>query len=337
VPSNTIHVDFGSGFTYSTTVVSITGQADVNSNIVTVTAPISSWVYMNADGPTGWWESNWSYENTQVGASGYVTFDLNVDGYDIVHGTSFNVHVEDTQYTFWLPAPELSVDKWNVPGYARPGGVVVYGINYWNNGNGVAENTLIVDTLPPSTIWAGDTSGVVPTIGAGSVITWNLGDVEPGEGDGFVVTLDVFGLSHGDTIDPNCAVITTTTPGDYDLGNNGPSCAGPVDVWDDEVEIHVDKWPSPGDPMPGQEFDYTINTCNNRGAAAGPAWLTDTLPLSTTFVGWNSQSGNSTYWTEVVTTGGQVVFYAPGGAGERCEELYLTLFLDGDIPISTTL
>jgi uncharacterized repeat protein (TIGR01451 family) len=338
VPSNTVYVDFGSGFTYSTTVVSITGQADADSEVVTVTAPISSWVHMNASDPyDSWWESGWSYGDVQVGASGYVTFDLSVDGFDIIPGSRFNVHVEDTQYTFWLPAPELSIDKWNVPGHARPDGVVVYGIDYWNNGNGVAEDTLIVDTLPANTSWAGDTSGVVPTIGAGGVITWNLGEVESGEGGSFIVTLDVFGLSDGDTIDQNCAVITTTTAGDYDLGNNGPSCAGPVDVWDSDVEVGVDKWPNPGDPTPGQEFVYTVQPCNNRGAAAGPLWLTDTLPLSTTFVSWDSQFGEATYWTEVVTTSGQVVLYAPGLPGGVCEELYLRLLLDADAPISTTL
>jgi uncharacterized repeat protein (TIGR01451 family) len=338
VPSNTVHVDFGSGFAYSTTVVSITGQADADSEVVTVTAPISSWVHMNASDPyDNWWESGWSYGDVQVGASGTVTFDLSVDGFDIIPGTDFNVHVEDTQYTFWLPAPELSIDKWNVPGHARPDGVAVYGISYWNNGNGVAQDTLIVDTLPISTTWAGDTSGVMPTIGAGGVITWNLGEVEPGDGSEFIVTLDVFDMSDGDTIDPNCVVITTTTPGDYDPGNNGPRCAGPVEVGDDEVEVGVDKWPEPGDPTPGQEFVYTVQPCNNQGAAAGPLWLTDTLPLSTTFVSWDSQFGETTYWTEVVTTGGQLVLYAPGLPGGICEELYLRLLLDAGVPISTTL
>ena len=40
-------------------------------------------------------------------------------------------------------------------------------------------------------------------------------------------------------------------------------------VWEDEVEIGVDKGAMYNDPTPGQEFMYTIDVCNNRGAVAG--------------------------------------------------------------------
>ncbi len=67
--------------------------------------------------------------------------------------------------------PDLTVWKGLDNGYARPGGVFVYSIAYHNQGSGVATDTLIVDTLPASTTYAGDTSGVAVTIGAGGVIT----------------------------------------------------------------------------------------------------------------------------------------------------------------------
>ena len=339
-PDNTVTVNWGDGLVDSTVVVAITANPDVDTDVVTGTAPANSQLHINVDCQDG---GCWStVDDVQVDANGVYTVNFWTEGdppHDIQYGDRFNIHYSaghghQTQYSFWLPAPELSINKWNVPGHARPDGVVVYGINYSNDGNGVAEDTLIVDTLPPNTAWAGDTSGF-PHVEAGGVITWHLGDVEAGDGSGFIVTLDVFGLSDGETIDQNCAFITTATPGD-DPGNND-RCADPVDVWDDEVEIGVDKWPNPDDPTPGQEFMYTIRPCNNRGAAAGPIWLTDTLPLSTTFVSWSSEFGDTTYWTEVVTTGGQLVLYAPGLPGDVCEDLNLRLFLDPDAPVSTTL
>jgi uncharacterized repeat protein (TIGR01451 family) len=340
-PSNTVTVNWGDGFVDSTEVVTITANPDVDTDIVTGTAPANGWLDANAGHIWGDWVD---INNVQVDASGIYTLNFGAEGWDIQYGDQFNIHYNavhghQTQYSFWVPAPELSIDKWNTRGHARPGGVVVYGINYWNDGNGVATDTLIVDTLPVSTTWAGDTSGVTPVSGPGGVITWNIGDLNPWESGGFMVTLDVSGTVPTGTavITQNCAVITTTTPGDYDLDNNGPSCTDPLDVWDDEVEIDVDKGPNPDDPTPGQEFEYTINWCNNRGTAAGSVWLTDTLPLSTTFLSWSPQNWQEVYWTEVVTTGGQLVFYAPGLPGDMCQEIYLRLLLDASVPISTYL
>jgi uncharacterized repeat protein (TIGR01451 family) len=128
------------------------------------------------------WE--WPYPSiviTGVVADGGSFFcDFAAEGWDIQPGQDVAVrYVEPDDDTvvnvFQEQVPDLSINKWNTPGHARPGGVVVYGINYSNDGNGVAEDTLIVDTLPPNTTYASDTSGLVPDIGAGGVITWHLG------------------------------------------------------------------------------------------------------------------------------------------------------------------
>lgn len=342
VADNAVTVDFGDDLVDSMTVLPVEAEADPDTDVVTITTTPGYYVGFNADGPNGWWEWWWSHDSVEVGPSGVVVFDVSGE-YDIVVGTEFNVHVDQehghqTHYSFWLPAPELSLDKWNDSGYASPGGVVLYGFNYWNDGNGAAEDTLIVDTLPPSTTWSGDTSGVTPEIGSDGVITWNLGTVDQWSEGGFMVTLDVdSGVPTGTSvIQSNCAVITSTTPGYYDPGNIH-SCTGEVDVWESEVDVGVDKWAHPNDPTPGEEFEYHIDTCNNRGAAVASVWLTDTLPLSTTFLGWSSDFEDTTYWTAVDTGGDQVVFYAPGFPGWKCERLQLRLLLDAKAQIGTTL
>jgi uncharacterized repeat protein (TIGR01451 family) len=341
VADNTVTVSFGSGYVDSVTVLPVTAEANPDTDVVTVTTTPGYSVGFNADGPNGWWEWWWNHNSVEVDPSGVVVFDVSGE-YDIVPGTNFNVHIDQahghqTHYSFWLPAPDVGVWKWNTSGHARPGGKYVYGVEYHNDGDGVAADTLIVDTLPMSTTYFGDTSGFTH-VEANGVITWHLGDLAPGEQGVFMVALDVDGSAPtgSGTIAQNCVTITTSAPGDNNPDNDF-QCTNPVDVWESEVDVSVGKNPNPGDPAPGQEFEYQIHLCSERGAAYGPVWLTDTLPLSTTFVSWRRDNWQGAFWTEVVTTGGQFVLYAPGLPGNWCQTLYLRLLLDLDAPLGTVL
>ena len=217
VPDNQVWVDFGDGFVNDMTVAAVTGQADPDTDVVTITAPSGLRLYLTVDHPNGWWAS-WDHGlDITVGASGVVTFDLSLYGYDLLLGAVLDAYADtpnatSTHYTFWLPAPEVGIWKWNTPGHARPGGVINYGVWYQNNGTGVATDTLIVDTLPLSTTYAGDNSGFTPDIGADGVITWQVGDLQPGEGHLFVVTLDVdVSVPEGEgALEENCIAISTT-------------------------------------------------------------------------------------------------------------------------------
>jgi uncharacterized repeat protein (TIGR01451 family) len=238
-------------------------------------------------------------------------------------------------------APEVGLNKWQLGGFARPGGKIVYAIVYWNDGDVVAEGVIITDTLPVSTTWAGDTSGLTPDIGADGVITWHIGDLPDdgiyGNWGAFAVTLDVdAAMPTGEgVLDENCASISTNTPGDTNPDDN-MACSGRVDVENGDVGINIDKWPNPGDPTPGQEFDYTIRWCSDSGVNFGPVWLTDTLPVSTSVVGW-STDWPWNMWTEVITTGGQFVLYAPGLPGDWCHHIYLRLQVDPEASEDTLL
>jgi uncharacterized repeat protein (TIGR01451 family) len=339
-PGNVVEAKFDDGYVDSVLVLPLDAEANPDTDVVTVTAPVSTSLFMNADNN---FDGQWDSDTQTVGASGYVTFDLAAEGYDILPGTRFNVHSiqahgHNTHYSFRLPAPDLRIDKWHPGNYARPGGVQVYGVFYINEGDGVAENVRIVDTLPTSLTYAADTSGVLPGIGMGGVLTWDLGRLDPGDRGAFIVTLDVpANMPTGSgVILSNCASITTTTQPESDLWDN-EDCVAPVDVWEDDVEIDVDKWVFPSDPTPGQELIYTIQWCNNRGAAAGPAWLTDTLPSHTSLVSWGPENWWDRFWVEMSASDQQLALYSPGLPGDRCYKVYVTLLLDSDAPISTTL
>lgn len=239
--------------------------------------------------------------------------------------------------------PDVGIWKWNPPGYARPNGMINYGVWYENRGAIVAEDVRITDTLPLSTTYAGDNSGFAPEIGANGVITWHVGALDPGESHLFVLTLHVDGaVAEGPgMLAPNCLAIHTTTAGDPDPGND-QACSGPVNVGNADVEMGVDTFPNPGDPAPGQEmvYDirvYDIRVCNNRGAAAGPVTLTDTLPAHTSFVSWNADAPWAVGWQEVDAPAGKFALTTAGFPGNFCDSVHLRLQVAADTPFNVRL
>jgi uncharacterized repeat protein (TIGR01451 family) len=253
--------------------------------------------------------------------------------WDVEYGQDIGIWVPDEDgdwviNAFQGEAVELGVWKWHQGNYARPGGVVVYGIYYQNNGSVPAENVQIVDTLPLYATYANDTGGFPATIGAGNVLTWDLGTVDPEQSGYIWVTLNVAAEApEGQgVIEENCLAISSSTTPDLDPDND-QDCAGPVDVWPDEVELSIEKWAHPGDPTPGQPFRYDLQWCNHRGAAAGPVMMTDTLPAEVTFVGWREEQDWQQLWSEVSFDGSELVLYAPGLPGDQCErvEIYVEL------------
>lgn len=236
-------------------------------------------------------------------------------------------------------APNVGINKWTPGGFARPGGVYAYGVDYYNNGANTAEDVQIVDTLPDGTTYLGDTSGLPVTLNPGGTLTWDVGDLPAPSGDHFFWVTVLLAPAHPTgpgALDENCVAISTSTPGDLDP-NDDQSCSGPTDVAEGDVDVSVDKWPSPGDPAPGQTFDYEIRVCNNRSSAAGPVALTDTLPAYTTLVDWWVRNNWQPWWNEISRAGGQLLLAAPGLPGDRCSEIVMRLLLDESAPFNTNL
>ncbi len=342
---NTVTVNFGSGVIEAVVVVDLDGTPDVDTDIVEGRGPADSQLHLNAD---CWRGGCWStLDNVPVDGSGHFVANFGADGnppHDIRYGDTFNIHHSayhnhQTQYSFWLDIAEVGMQKNSPGGFARPGGVYVYTIEYWNDGTTDAADVRIVDTLPPGTSWADDTSGVTPETVADGIIAWNLPTLPPPDnGDNrrvFAVTLNVADTVT-ENLPPNCVAISTSTPGD-DNPDNDTSCTGEVTVADSDVGISVDKWANPGDLAPGQKFDYSIRWCSESGANFGPVWLTDTLPLWTTFLGWDVNEWPQALWTEVITSGGQFVLYASGLPGNWCQQINVHLQLDLNTPLGTIL
>ena len=78
-------------------------------------------------------------------------------------------------------------------------------------------------------------------------------------------------------------------------------------------------------PVPGYDFVYAVNACNNGSTDSATVLLTDTLPLSTTLVTWWGQYGG---WSEKSSSEHQLVVSRPSLGAWQCTEVYIKVTLD---------
>ena len=166
-----------------------------------------------------------------------------------------------------------------------PGENMTYTISYNNPGPSAAQNVTVGDTLPGGVTYVSDDSGLVCTgctPGGAGPLSWTVGAMSAGASDTFnlVVLVDP-GLSNG-TMLVNTATIASTTA-DSNLANNQSQVTTAVST----IDLSVQKT-GPHYVVAGSQLVYTI-VVNNAGVEdALNVILTDTLPISTTFVSENS-------------------------------------------------
>jgi uncharacterized repeat protein (TIGR01451 family) len=342
-PGDWVYGRLDNGYTTTVHVGTIDGQVDPDTDVVSGTIH-ASWF-----SPTGLTvrceiheDNGESIEIHGVDPDGG-GFECNFGGrFDILPGHNVAVNYLEPDGD-WVqthppnPAPDLRVDKW-VEGSREtsPGGTVVYGVHYYNNGDGDATGVVLTDTLPPTTTYSADSSEF-PATPSGDTVTWDMDTLAPGSQGRFYLVLDVdSGAVLSDTIARNVITVTAGNyePGDWQ-GDNGAK-SDDFHVGSGSPDLYVSKHSNLGDPVPGQTFLYQINYDNHGPAASGPVLLTDTLPLSTTFVSWFSNNGY-TLWTEEITTGGQFVLSAPALPGYWGDQIYLRLRVSDAVTYNTQL
>jgi uncharacterized repeat protein (TIGR01451 family) len=238
-----------------------------------------------------------------------------------------------------VAGPNVWLEKRATRGVAQAGGFYIYAIRYGNSGDSVATNVVISDRLPIWVFHKADTSGL-PTKVSGHTVSWAVGTLQPGTEEEFYVSVDVDpDPPPKENLDPNCAAILTDSA-DADLSNN-ESCSAPVKMLDTgqlNGGLWVRKYPEPANPAPGGTFSYIIEYGTDNSLALPWAALTDTLPMSTTFVSWDELNGWDNLWSEVSTSGGEFALEAPIGVpGGINGRIKLTLMLDPQLALNTTL
>jgi uncharacterized repeat protein (TIGR01451 family) len=231
---------------------------------------------------------------------------------------------------FREPSPNLSIGKWaEGSGQVLPGGSVIFTIRYSNDGEATAESFTITDTLPASTTYLADSSGVTPTTGDGWV-AWEFGAINPGEWGQFQVIL--LNDAQPWTTLENWAEVSA--PFDFDDGNDHANAQ--AYVGEGNYNLYVKKHPSPGDPTPGETFIYNIDYGNQDAYASGAVTLTETLPEGTSLVDWYSWNSYN-LWEQVSYDDNVLVLTVPTLPGYWGDQLRLTLRVDDEVSYGTQL
>jgi len=179
-------------------------------------------------------------------------------------------------------APDVWVTKRAPVRSIVPGDEYRYVIDYGNDASNPATNVVITDTLPDYVAYVRDTSGITPTVDPGSrTLVWRLGVLEGQQAGTFELWVKLDAAVPEGTRLRNRVEISD--PADPDSYNNEHE----MDVWPGSpyVSLWVDESPrADRPPFVGEVIVYRITYGNRGNRPAHNVVLTDTLPLSTTFV-----------------------------------------------------
>ncbi|MGB4596192.1 MAG: hypothetical protein WBI14_09855 [Anaerolineaceae bacterium] len=291
-PGDIIHgeVDDGTQFFADVEIGTVTGEADVLTDSITGTlnaewllpGPIEIGCYI--------WEPNGPQSKfDSVTPDGVDSYACSWEGgeWDVVPGSQlmvayFEPDGHEVIGDFSPPAPHLRIEKW-LEGGGNPGegGNATFYVQYANLGGDMAEEVTITDTMVGMT-YLGDTSGLIHS-GSGGAVTWELGNVAPGDWIQFFVYGTVTAVE-GDPIS-NTAQISTTDP--YDVGEDWEKVGqweGIVSGNDTQLNIGINPWT--WNPAAGQSYVYAYTVCNNGSTGSSTVTLTLGLPTITTLESW---------------------------------------------------
>ncbi len=225
------------------------------------------------------------------------------------------------QAKFQTSLPDLAVKKYKQPGGGAfaPGNLVKYEIYFINQSSTTANDVRIVDTLPASTTYVSSTQPGFVLIQAGpEQVVWVKNMLSVFEGGWLSLTLRVDDDAPlGDWVENSVYILCLDSESNYD--NNEWTYTEVV--LPPQPDLTVRKELYPGSTVgPGNEITYTIRYQNKGGEAANNVVITDTLPLSASYVSDQDFAGFTT-----VVTGSSVVWTKPLVAAEESGHLDLVV------------
>ena len=310
-----------------------TGSQDATGVVLTETLPVGS-TFDAANSTAGWTETapgsgvfEFNVGALAVNATGSVNFavtvndpqDAGVDNLvntvaiadDGANGPDENLaDNSDTDSDVLDATPDLYISKDDGQAVVVVGDVVIYTIDYGNDGNQGATGVVITETVPVGSAFdaANSTAGWTETAPGSGVFEFNVGSL-PADTMGsvaFAVVVDNPIAAGIDDLVNNVSIADDGANGvDPDLSDNS---ATDVDVIDAEPDLFVNKDDGVGVVTVGDLVIYTINYGNDGSQGATGVVLTETLPAGSSFDAANSTAG----WTE--TSPGSGVFQFDIGA-----------------------
>ena len=183
--------------------------------------------------------------------------------------------------------PVLTLEKVDVGDPVNAGENIVYQLNFENTGSDVAFNAVLTDAVPANSSFVSATGGGVLS---GTTVTWNLGNIAPGDFGQVTLTL------RADNPLPDGTVVENSAT----LGANNAASVGATEqtTITSAPELALDKAATPNPVAAGDVLTYSLAFSNNGSDVAVGASLVDQLPAEVDFV---SASGGGS-WDPVSRT-----------------------------------
>jgi len=185
---------------------------------------------------------------------------------------------EDEATVVVAGAADLSITKGASDVTPLAGQQLVYLFSVNNAGPSVADDVVVVDTLPAGVTFVSSTGGCVQ--GPIGTLTCSLGDIAAGASRNFGITVMVDGGVPPGTVLLNVATVDAATD-DPDPSDNTDDAAVIVTA---EADLSVDKTASSASVVAGQTVTFTIQVTNNGPSNVGSVTVVDTLPAGLTYV-----------------------------------------------------
>ncbi|MDY7077986.1 MAG: hypothetical protein SXV54_13810, partial [Chloroflexota bacterium] len=222
--------------------------------------------------------------------------------------------------TVYVPTWDVYVSKYLNSLAGAPGGEMEYEIYFGNEGHATARDVVVTDTLPANTTfvdWRGyvhnpyisewdDT--ITPEV-IGNQVVWHLGEVEAGQYGYIYPTVRIAdGVNIGDVL--TNVVEISTSDDDWDWTDD--SYVLTTTVSPPVVDLDIYKYTA-CTGAPDGAMEYSISVENYGNVAASDVVITDTFPVSTTFLSWLGYSYDPSLDLDQMITptvnGNQVVWH----------------------------
>lgn len=234
---------------------------------------------------------DWLTNTVEIGAS-----DIDID-------TTNNVDQIGTQVL--TPTRDMFVNKSWYSGAAVAGAEIAYYLYFENNGNMPASNVVINDTLPEQVTYISWSSNnwtinhtlfnhVIHEQQVDHQITWHIGEVAGGQSGYIYVNVRI-----ADDVTVGAPLTNTadiaTSDAEADITNNQSTVIRQVIAPTRDVRVTkiADE-----DAMPGDTLKYVIYFYNDGNSTAHDVMITDTLPVSLTYVTWTGEFSEDDYFNE---------------------------------------
>ena len=214
------------------------------------------------------------------------------------------------------------------PSVALPGDLITYTVLYSNSGIVDGINTLITDTLPTGVSYQSDTSGLpcpACSVNATGVITWEVGTLSTGTQVSFTVQALISNTVAYGTLLTNTVEIASSTAEANAADNISKAVTGI-----NELDLSITKTGN-AIGFAGELYTYTIELKNTGVETATSVLVTDTLPVSTTYIGSVHNALSAT------PVGNQVIFDYGNLSSGAVETILLTIQVDDAVPLQTVI